>query len=69
MYANLVGLMAIRKIAKTALATAMGINRGTLDNKLDGRSRFSAAEMFFIQQKFFPDVPEKELFKFDEKSA
>lgn len=69
MYANLIGLLAIRKIAKTALATAMGINRGTLDNKLEGKSRFSAAEMFFIQQKFFPDLSESELFKFDEKTA
>ena len=69
MYANLIGLLAIRKIAKTALAAAMGINRGTLDNKLEGKSRFSAAEMFFIQQKFFPDLTEEEIFKFDEKTA
>lgn len=69
MYANLIGLMAVRKVAKTVLAAALGINRGTLDNKLEGRSKFSAAEMFFIQQKFFPDVPENELFKFDAQTA
>ena len=69
MYANLIGLLAIRKIAKITLAAAMGINRGTLDNKLEGKSRFSTAEMFFIQQKFFPDLTEEEIFKFDEKTA
>ena len=69
MYSNLIGLLAIRKIAKTVLAAKMGINRGTLDNKLEGKSRFSLSEMFFIQQKFFPDLTEEEIFKFDEKTA
>lgn len=68
MYANLIGLMAIRKIAKNALAASLGINRGTLDNKLEGSSKFTIAEMFFIQQKYFPDVSEQELFKREEKA-
>lgn len=67
MYANLIGLIAIRKVTKTALAAAMKINRSTLDNKLNGKTRFSPAEMFFIQQKFFPDVTEEELFKMTEQ--
>lgn len=69
MYTNLIGLMAIRKVAKTTLSAAMGINRGTLNNKLEGKSRFSLSEMFFIQRKFFPDIPQDELFKFEEKTA
>ena len=63
MYSNLIGLMAIRKVAKTTLASAMGINRSTLDNKLEGKSQFTLSEMFFIQHKFFPDVPEEKLFE------
>ena len=69
MYSTLIGLLAIRKIAKATLASKMGINRGTLDNKLGGKSRFSLSEMFFIQQKFFPDLTEEEIFKFDERTA
>lgn len=69
MYANLIGLMAIRKLAKTKLAAIMGISRSTLDNKLVGKSKFSVAEMFFIQEKFFPDIPQAELFAIEEKPA
>lgn len=69
MYEKLIGLMAIRKVTKVAIAEAMGINRSTLDNKLEGKTRFSTAEMFFIQQKFFPDVVQAELFTFVDKPA
>lgn len=64
MYANLIGLIAIRKIVKSQIAAAMGLNRSTLENKLNGKSKFTLSEMFFIQQKFFPDISEEELFEF-----
>lgn len=69
MYENLIGLIAIRKVTKTNIATALGINRSTLDNKLNGKSRFTSAESFFIQKKFFPDVSEEELFRKAGESA
>lgn len=63
MYENLISLIAVRKIAKVDISNAMDMNRTTFDNKLWGKSKFTIAEMFFIHQKFFPDVSEEELFK------
>lgn len=63
MYSKLIGLIAVRKIAKVDIAKALEIDRSTLENKLRGKSKFSSAEMFFIQHKFFPDVDEEVLFE------
>ena len=65
MYSNLIGLIAVRKISKVDIAKAMGIDRSTLENKLRGKSEFSVSEMYFIQQKFFPDVQAEKLFEKD----
>lgn len=62
MYEKLIGLIAVRKIAKTRIAEAMDIDRTTLENKLRGKSEFSVSEMFFIQNQFFPDIKKEELF-------
>lgn len=63
MYANLIGIMAVRKIVKTDICAAMGINRTTFENKLRGKSKFSTSEMYFIQKVFFPDVSSEKLFE------
>lgn len=69
MYENLIGLMAIRKIAKTTMSTKMDMNRGTLDNKLNGKSKFTVSEMYFIQHNFFSDVDMDYLFAKTDKTA
>lgn len=63
MYKKLIGEIAVRKIAKTEIASKMGIDRSTLENKLTGKSKFTISEMFFIQTMFFPDTKPEELFE------
>lgn len=63
MYENLIGIMAIRKIKRIDISKSLGIDRSTLENKLNGKSKFTIAEIFYIQQKFFPDKKSEWLFK------
>lgn len=63
MYENLIGIMAIRKVKRIDISKSLGIDRSTLENKLNGKSKFTIAEIFFIQQKFFPDKKSEWLFE------
>jgi hypothetical protein len=64
MYKNLISEIAIRKIAKTDIATALSVSRDTLENKLRGITDFKVSEAVFIHEKFFPDLDYQELFQF-----
>lgn len=69
MYENLIALMAVRKVSKKTIADRMGINRAALYNKLNGKSKFSLSEMFFIHQNFFSDIDKDYLFAKTDKTA
>lgn len=52
-----------RKITQTELALKLGITTNAVNNKLSGKSDFTASEMFKICEVI--DVPMAELFKKD----
>lgn len=60
---NLRGEMAKRKISIEEVADFLGIHRNSVTNKLNGDSNFSVDESMKLQEKFFPDLDLKYLFK------
>lgn len=60
---NLKGEMAKRGITIEELSKELGIHRNSVSNKLNGDSSFTVEEAFKIQDKYFPDLELKYLFK------
>lgn len=63
---NLRGEMAKRKVSIENIAEFLGIHRNSVANKLNGDSSFSIDESVKIQERFFPDLELKYLFKREE---
>lgn len=62
---NLRGEMAKRKISIEEVAKFLDIHRNSITNKLNGDCNFSVDESMKLQEKFFPDLDLKYLFKKD----
>lgn len=62
-YPILRGEMAKRKISIEEIADFLEIHRNSVANKLNGNSNFSVDESMRLQEKFFPDLDLKYLFK------
>lgn len=60
---NLKGEMAKRGITIEEISKELGIHRNSVSNKLNGDSSFTIEEAFKIQDKYFPDLELKYLFK------
>ncbi len=60
-YPYLAFLIRARGIRKSTIAKALGITTRALNNKLQGKSKFSWEEACLIQNAFFPDVPKEQL--------
>lgn len=52
-----------RGIAKTKIARACNISAHSFYNKLNGVSHFTLEEAFTIQERFFPDMDLRTLFR------
>lgn len=62
---NLRAEMARRRISIEDIAVCLNIHRNSAANKIKGDSSFSIEESVKIQEKFFPDLELKYLFKRD----
>lgn len=60
---NLRAEMARKKISLEELADYLGIHRNSVANKIKGDSSFTIEESVKIQEKFFPELELKYLFK------
>lgn len=67
--ANLRAEMARKKISLEELADYLGIHRNSAANKIKGDSSFTIEESVKIQEKFFPELELKYLFKRGEEKA
>lgn len=67
MYANLKGEMAKKNVQQTEIAKALKLHNNSVNNKINGKTRFTIAEAFLIKEIFFEDsdMELKELFKTD----
>lgn len=63
MYENVRVEMARKDLTILDIAKNIGMNRETLSRKLSGRSTLNIDEAFNIQQKCFPDIDVRVLFK------
>ena len=64
--ANLRGEMAKKKVSIEDVSELLGIHRNSVSNKLNGISSFTIDESVKIQERFFPDLELKYLFKKEE---
>lgn len=62
-YPVLNGEIANRGIAKTAIARALDVSYCSFYNKMAGKSPFTFEEACTIQQRFFPDMDLRTLFR------
>ena len=62
-YANLRGEMAKKGVLIEDIAALLGIHRNSVANKLKGSCAFTTDEAMKIQEKYFPDLELKYLFK------
>lgn len=60
---NLRGEMAKRRVSIEDIADLLGIHRNSVANKVNGESPFSFEQSVKIQEKFFPDLELKYLFR------
>lgn len=60
-YPYLVFLIRTRGMRKSTIAKELGITTRALNNKLQGKSKFSWEEACLIQNTFFPDIPKEQL--------
>lgn len=61
-YPTLISEMSKREITKKSVAQCIGVCQKTLQNKLNGKSPFTWAEVKTIQHQFFPDMDPDILF-------
>lgn len=60
---NLRGEMAKRRVSIEDIANLLGIHRNSAANKVNGESPFSFEQSVKIQERFFPDLELKYLFR------
>lgn len=63
MYCNLEAEIVRNRIKKHIIAEAIGKTYNTLNLKIAGKYPFTYDEALIIQEKFFPEIDFKELFK------
>lgn len=63
---NLRGEMAKRRITIESIAELLGVHRNSIANKINGDSAFSVEQAMMIQERLFPDLDMKYLFRRDE---
>lgn len=60
---NLRGEMAKRRVSIEDISGLLGIHRNSVANKVNGESPFSFEQSVKIQERFFPDLELKYLFR------
>lgn len=60
---NLKGEMAKRNVSIENIANLLGIHRNSVANKINGKSAFSFEQSVKIQERLFPDLELKYLFR------
>lgn len=63
MLANLAVEMKMKKVTQTQIAEALKITNFSVWKKINGKTDFTASEMFKIQDTFFPDKDLRYLFE------
>ncbi|WP_338630738.1 hypothetical protein [Clostridium baratii] len=63
MYCNLEAEIVRKKIKRIIIAKSIKKSYNTLNLKIAGKSPFTYDEAIIIQEKFFPEIDLKELFK------
>ena len=63
MLANLAVEMKMKKITQTQIARVLGVTNNSVWLKINGKTDFTASEMFKIQDTFFPDKDLRYLFE------
>lgn len=61
-YPNLEAEMARHGIKRSQIAELLDVRRGTISDKMNGKSRFDIDEAFAIKKTFFKDCPMDYLF-------
>ena len=62
MLSNLNKAIADKKIAKNAIALAVGMSEKTFHNKIKGETEFTLSEARKVQESFFPEYDWRYLF-------
>lgn len=60
---NLKGEMAKRNVSIEDISKLLGIHRNSVSNKINGESAFNFEQSVAIQEKYFPDLELKYLFR------
>lgn len=63
MLSNLIVEMAKAKLSKEVMAKALDCSKGTITNRLDGRSVFPIYDAMYVQKTWFPNYTLEYLFK------